>query len=72
MNTKIKENFGKHLKLIRNEMGLTQEKLAEKAGVHSTYIGKIESGKSNPSLLMIYKISRALKIKLTKLFEFDK
>ncbi len=72
MNTKILENLGKSLKSIRLEKGLTQEALAEKIGIHATYVGKLEGGKSNPSVKMLFKISRALKVKLPDLFEFDK
>ena len=72
MNTKILKNFGTRLKYIRKEKGLTQEELAEKVGIHPTYVGKIESGKSNLSLLMIFRISCALGIKLYEMFEFDK
>lgn len=71
MNTKILENFGKNVKLKRKLSGLSQEELAEKLGIHRTYMSFIE-GMRNPSLLMIFKISRALKIKLPELFEFDK
>jgi len=72
MNTKILENLGKSLKKIRLEKGLTQEKLAEIVGIHSTYVGKLESGKNNVSIKMLYKISRALKVKLPDIFYFDK
>lgn len=72
MNTKILENFGKTLKLKRKLSGLSQEELAEKLGIHRTYMSFIERGMRNPSLLMIFKISRALKINLPELFEFDK
>lgn len=72
MNTKILENFGKNVKLKRKLSGLSQEELAEKLGIHRTYMSFIERGMRNPSLLMIFKISRALKIKLPELFEFDK
>ena len=72
MNTKILENFGKAIKNVRLEKGLTQEFLAEKVGIHPTYVGKLESGKNNPSLKMIFKLSRALGISLCELFSFDK
>ena len=71
MNTKILERLDKQLRFIRKEQDLTQEQLAEKIGVHPTYIGKIESGKSNPSTIMMFKLSRALGVKLSKIFEFD-
>ncbi len=72
MNTKILIRLGKQLKIIRKEKGLTQEQLAEKVGIHPTYVGKLEGGKSNPSTLLLFKISRALDVKLSKIFEFDK
>ena len=72
MNTKILERLGEQLRYLRKEQNLTQEELAEKIGVHPTYIGKIEGGKSNPSPIMLFKLSRALKVKLSKVFEFDK
>ena len=71
MNTKVLENLGKNIKRYRQEQGLTQEKLAEKVGVHQTYIGKLEIGKINASTKLLFKISRALKIKLSNIFDFD-
>ena len=72
MNTKILERLGEQLRYLRKEQNLTQEELAEKIGVHPTYVGKIEGGKSNPSTIMLFKLSRALGVKLSKVFEFDK
>ena len=72
MNTKILEKLGTQLRFLRKERDLTQEQLAEKIGVHPTYIGKIERGKSNLSTIMLFKLSRALGTKLPKVFEFDK
>lgn len=70
MNTKILEKLGKRLKHLRLERNLTQEMLAEKVGIHPTYVGKLESGKNNPSMLLVYKISRVLGIELDELFHF--
>ncbi len=72
MNTKILKNFGETVKRKRKMVDLSQEALAEKLGIHRTYMSFIERGQRNPSLLMLFKISRALKIKLPELFEFDK
>ncbi|MBP3821549.1 helix-turn-helix transcriptional regulator [bacterium] len=72
MNTKILSNLGNKLKILRKQKGLTQEQLAEKVNVHPTYIGKIESGKNNISVLLLFKISRALDVKLLDIFDFDK
>lgn len=72
MNTKILKRLGEQLRNLRKENGFTQEELAEKVGVHPTYIGKIEAGKSNLSTIMLFKLSRALNSKLSAIFEFDK
>ena len=71
MNTKVLERLGKNLKRYRLDKHFTQEKLAEKVGVHPTYIGKLESGKNNPSFMLLYKTSRALGIKLKDLLDFE-
>ncbi len=70
MNTKILKNLGKKLKEVRLQNNLTQEELAEKIGIHPTYVGKLEAGKNNPSVMMIYKFSIALKIDIMNLFDF--
>ncbi|MCM1265392.1 MAG: helix-turn-helix domain-containing protein [Candidatus Gastranaerophilales bacterium] len=72
MNTKVLQNFGKNLKRYRKLAGLTQEDLAFKTGYDQTYIAKIELGKANPTIKLLFIISRALGIKLYNLFDFDK
>lgn len=72
MNTKVLENLGKNLKKYRLDCGMTQEILAEKIGIHPTYVGKLESGKNNPSVKLLFKVSRALGVKLSDIFDFDK
>lgn len=42
-------NFGDKIKLLRNEKGLTQPKLADKIGIEQSYLSKLENGKSFPS-----------------------
>lgn len=72
MNTKILEKLGKNIKKYRLESNLTQEQLAEIVGIHPTYVGKLEMGKNNPSVKMLFKITRALKISFCDIFDFDK
>ena len=72
MNIKILEKLGKRLKEIRLSEELTQEALAEKVGIHPTYVGKLEAGKSNLSVKLLFKISRALNVNLSQIFDFDK
>ncbi len=68
--TDIRKKFGNHLKALRLQRNLTQEELAERAGMHFTYVGQIERGLRNPSLINLEKIAKALKIKAGELLPF--
>ncbi len=65
----ILEIFGRNVQKYRKERHLSQEKLAEYAGLHRTYIGMIERAEKNITLINIEKIAKALNISLTKLLE---
>jgi transcriptional regulator with XRE-family HTH domain len=67
MASKILEKFGERVREERLRQGLSQESLAEKAGVHRTYIGMIERAEKNITLINIEKISKALEIPLHEL-----
>ncbi len=63
--------FGSNLRKYRNEMGISQEKFAEKCGLHRTYISDIERFERSISLVNIQKIADALEIETYKLFIED-
>ena len=56
----ILKQFGAAVKAGRDGLGISQETLAEKAGLHRTYVGGVEQGRRNVSLLNIVKLSQAL------------
>lgn len=58
----IKKKFGAQLRSIRKKKGLSQETLALMCALDRTYIGSVERGERNISLINIYKISDALGI----------
>lgn len=68
----IKQDYrlGRKIQRMRKEKDLTQEKLSERIGVSTTWIGYIETGYKRPNLRMIYKIARALDVKVKDLFSF--
>lgn len=61
--------LGKHVKKLRVDQSISQEELAEKAGVHRTYVGMIERGEKNITVLSTLKISSALGISISNFFE---
>src|SRR4051794_37155984 len=65
----IRERFGFAVKIRREELGLTQEDLAEKAHIHRTYLSDIERGSRNLSLINIERLAAALSLKISELFQ---
>jgi len=63
-NAKLPRILGKKIKRARNEAGLTQEDLAHKVGISRAYMGYIEQGRNAPSLEVLNKIARVLKISI--------
>ncbi|MDO5437207.1 MAG: helix-turn-helix transcriptional regulator [bacterium] len=67
----IKDLLGKRIKEIRKRKGLTQEKLAEFAGIETPSMSNIENGKNYPNHETLEKISNALGVKPYELYIFD-
>jgi len=59
----LREKFGAAVRARREDLGFSQEQLAELAGMHRTYVGSIERGERNVSLENIVKLCEALQIK---------
>ena len=69
MKREILIKFGKKVREERAKLGLSQEELASRAGVHRTYIGMIERAEKNITLENIEKVSKALKISISNFFK---
>jgi CheY-like chemotaxis protein/DNA-binding XRE family transcriptional regulator len=67
--TDVKKGFGLTIKKWRGRSGLSQEELAERAGLHRSYVADIERGARNASLQSIEKLAKALELSLSTLFE---
>lgn len=69
----MKENIckvlGNNIRNYRLNLSWSQEKLAEKSGLHRTYIGAVERGEKNITVVNLLKISDALGIDIKVLFE---
>jgi transcriptional regulator with XRE-family HTH domain len=64
----VHKDFGNRIRELRREQGVSQERLAELAGLDRTYVGGIERGERNPSLKNIAKIAAALRVPIKVLF----
>lgn len=67
--SEIARFIGQRIRNYRTQQNLSQEKLAEMAGCHPTYIGQLERGEKNATLESVEKIASALNIPLSRLFE---
>ena len=65
----LKIVFGSAVKTKRSALGISQEELADRAGLHRTYVSDIERGARNPSLQSIEKLASALDLSISTLFE---
>lgn len=65
----IDKKFGKVLKSLRTERGLSQEEFAMNVGLHRTYISQLERGLKSPSLRTIKKICAELEVSMAYFIE---
>ena len=59
--------FGKRLRAVREKVGISQEKLAELANLHRTYVSTVERGLRNISIVNIERLATALGVKMRDL-----
>ncbi len=58
----ISQTIGQRIRASRNSANISQEELAELAGLHRTYIGSVERGERNITVLNLIRIARALQV----------
>lgn len=61
--------FGQRVREVRKTKGISQEKLAELAGIDRSYMGNIERGEKNVTLKKVYEICDALRVNVHDLIE---
>lgn len=66
---KLLKTFGRTIRRLRKQRGLSQEDLAEAAGMSRNYISDIERGVRNPGLLALVALAKALRVSLRELVE---
>ena len=68
-NNNILKNFGERIRFFRKKHDISQEELAHLSTLDRSYIGGVERGERNISLINIFKIANALNISLNHLFD---
>ena len=63
------DRMARTVRTLRQARGLTQAQLADKSGVTREYIARLEAGRYDPSLSVIEKVAKALKVKVGKLLD---
>ncbi len=66
-NAKLPKIVGKKVQRYRKKTGMSQEEVAHKVGISRAYMGYIEQGRNVPSLEILEKIAKVIKVKLSDL-----
>ena len=64
---RVNDAVGHAISKLRQNRGLSQEELADRAGIHRTYVSQLERGFKSPTLAILIKIARALDTKPSQL-----
>ena len=63
----IRQRLGQNVRRFRLERGLSQEALADEADIHRTYVSDVERGARNPTIVIVDKLARALRVQASDL-----
>jgi transcriptional regulator with XRE-family HTH domain len=64
----VKARVSRNIQRIRREKDLSQEEVAHRASIHQTYLSGVETGKRNPSILVVERIAKALGVDVSEIF----
>lgn len=65
----VRKRVGQNVRKFREERGISQEELAFDCGLHRTYISGVERGVRNPTVVVLEKIAKALKVASSRLLD---
>ncbi|WP_187432000.1 helix-turn-helix transcriptional regulator [Roseobacter fucihabitans] len=65
----VQSRVSKNIQRIRREKELSQEDVAHRANIHQTYLSGVETGKRNPSILVVERIAKALNVDVSEIFK---
>jgi transcriptional regulator with XRE-family HTH domain len=67
----IQSRVSRNIQRIRREKDLSQEEVAHRADIHQTYLSGVETGKRNPSILVVERIAKALGVDVSEIFKLN-
>ncbi|SHG68880.1 helix-turn-helix domain-containing protein [Marivita hallyeonensis] len=65
----VQSRVSRNIQRIRREKDLSQEEVAHRADIHQTYLSGVETGKRNPSILVVERIAKALGVDVSAIFK---
>lgn len=64
----LRQALGRRIKELRRRLGITQEELADRAGMHWSYLSDLERGEQTPTLDMLNRLAHGLDVTLAEFF----
>ena len=68
-SSKLAMGLAKNIKVLRSQLKLSQEDLAERCGLHRTYVGSVERAERNVTLSSLEALAKALNVSVTDLLK---
>ena len=65
----IRKRLGSNVRRLRLENGWSQEDYADRVGIHRTYVSDIERASRNPTIIVVERLAKALKVSASSLIE---
>lgn len=59
----VRQRLAANLRLLRHEKGWSQEEFAERVGIHRTYVSDLERGARNPTIAVVERLAKPLKVR---------
>ena len=67
----VQAALGQRIRVLRKRHGISQEELAERSGLHWSYLARLERGELNPTLRNLVAVATGLEVSLSELFHFE-
>lgn len=65
----VRQRLARNLRRLRQEKGWSQEEFADQAGIHRTYVSDLERGARNPTIAIVERLAKPLKVTASRMLE---